>query len=70
MRKYFFISVFGLIAGFSLLLSCAGRNTAFHAIENGFRSVPDSIRIGCYWYWISDNISKDAVVRDLEAMKT
>ena len=70
MRKYFFISVFGLIAGFSLLISCTERNTAFCAIEDGFRNVPDSIRIGCYWYWISDNISKDAVVRDLEAMKT
>ncbi|MDR1103067.1 MAG: glycoside hydrolase family 2 [Tannerella sp.] len=57
-----------------LALSCAENraeeSAAFRTVEEGFRSVPDSVRIGCYWYWISDNISKEAVVRDLEAMKT
>jgi hypothetical protein len=24
---------------------------------------------GCYWYWLSDNISKEGVIRDLQAMK-
>jgi hypothetical protein len=38
-------------------------------MEEGFRTIPDSIRLGVYWYWISDNISEDAVVRDLESMK-
>ena len=38
-------------------------------IEKGFREIPDSIRVGCYWYWISDNISKEGVVKDLYAMK-
>jgi hypothetical protein len=27
------------------------------------------MKLGVYWYWISDNISVDGVVRDLEAMK-
>ncbi len=39
------------------------------AIEKGFQRVPDSIRVGCYWYWISDNISKEGVIKDLYAMK-
>ena len=38
-------------------------------IEKGFREIPDSIRVGCYWYWISDNISEEGVVKDLYAMK-
>ena len=38
-------------------------------IEKGFREIPDSIRVGCYWYWISDNISKEGVIKDLYAMK-
>lgn len=38
-------------------------------VEEGFRSVPDSMKLGVYWYWISDNISKEGVVRDLESMK-
>ena len=38
-------------------------------IEKGFREIPDNIRVGCYWYWISDNISKEGVIKDLYAMK-
>lgn len=53
-------------------LSCtdgSGKDPSFEAIERGFRSVPDSMKLGVYWYWISDNVSKEGVVRDLEAMK-
>ncbi|MBT1687244.1 glycosyl hydrolase [Dawidia soli] len=55
------------------LLLCA--NTATEkdppvaALRKGFRNVPDSVQLGVYWYWISDNISKEGVVKDLEAMK-
>lgn len=47
----------------------AGNAPSFKAIESGFRSIPDSTQLGVYWYWISDNISKEAVVKDLESMK-
>ncbi|RYY54959.1 MAG: glycoside hydrolase family 2 [Chitinophagaceae bacterium] len=33
-----------------------------------FRS-PGSMQLSVYWYWISDNISKEGVEKDLEAMK-
>jgi hypothetical protein len=46
-----------------------GSTVSFTSIEQGFVSPPDSIRIGVYWYWINDNISKEAVVKDLTAMK-
>ncbi len=39
------------------------------ALENGFISPPDSIQTSVYWYWISDNISKEGAVKDLHAMK-
>ena len=39
------------------------------ALENGFITPPDSIQTGVYWYWISDNVSKEGVVKDLESMK-
>ena len=32
-------------------------------------SPPDSIRTGTFWYWISDNISKEGAIADLHAMK-
>ncbi len=38
-------------------------------IEKGFRDVPDSVRVAVYWYWLNNNISKEGVVKDLEAMK-
>lgn len=38
-------------------------------LESGFKSPPDSILTSVYWYWISDNISKEGVVKDLQAMK-
>ena len=38
-------------------------------LEKGFETPPDSVRIGVYWYWISDHISKEGVVEDLKAMK-
>jgi hypothetical protein len=38
-------------------------------LETGFVTAPDSIQTSVYWYWISDNISKEGVVRDLESMK-
>lgn len=41
----------------------------YKALNAGFKTPPDSIQTSVYWYWISDNISKEGVVKDLEAMK-
>jgi hypothetical protein len=38
-------------------------------IEKTFVHIPDSIQTSIYWYWINGNISKEGVVKDLEAMK-
>lgn len=38
-------------------------------LERGFVTPPDSIQTSVYWYWISNNISKEGAVRDLHAMK-
>jgi hypothetical protein len=38
-------------------------------LESGFVTPPDSIQTSVYWYWISDNISKEGAVKDLHAMK-
>jgi hypothetical protein len=37
-------------------------------LRSGFVSPPDSIKPYVYWYWISDNISKEGITKDLEAM--
>ncbi|ANI89646.1 glycoside hydrolase family 2 [Arachidicoccus ginsenosidimutans] len=48
---------------------CRAQTSTVLTAEAGFKQVPDSIRIGCYWYWLSDNISKEGVIKDLQAMK-
>ncbi|WP_165043559.1 glycosyl hydrolase [Dysgonomonas sp. ZJ709] len=41
----------------------------FAPVKNGFITPPDTIQTSVYWYWINDNISKEAVVKDLQSMK-
>jgi len=45
------------------------KEISFNDIEKGFKEIPDSIQTSVYWYWISDNISKEGVIKDLQAMK-
>lgn len=38
-------------------------------LSTSFLIPPDSIQTSCYWYWISNNISKEGVIKDLHSMK-
>lgn len=38
-------------------------------MEAEFKTPPTSVQTGVYWYWIEGNISKEGVIKDLEAMK-
>ncbi|MDR0541855.1 MAG: glycoside hydrolase family 2 [Dysgonamonadaceae bacterium] len=38
-------------------------------LESEFFNPPEDYRVSIYWYWINDNISKEGVVKDLQAMK-
>jgi hypothetical protein len=42
---------------------------SFNGLQNEFTTIPDSIQTSIYWYWLDGNISKEGVVKDLEAMK-
>ena len=41
----------------------------FQKIQTGFITPNDSNTVWCYWYWINDDISKEGITKDLEAMK-
>jgi len=41
----------------------------FNNIKTGFITPADSNKVWCYWYWLNDDISKEGVTKDLEAMK-
>ncbi len=34
----------------------------------GFQSPPDDTRPGCYWYFFKDDVTRDGITKDLEAM--
>jgi hypothetical protein len=38
-------------------------------LAHDFATPPETVTTGVYWYWVNDNISKEGVVRDLQAMK-
>lgn len=37
-------------------------------LTNGFMSPPDSLKPAIYWYWMNENVSKDGITKDLEAL--
>ncbi|MDR1595200.1 MAG: glycoside hydrolase family 2 [Prevotellaceae bacterium] len=55
------------ISGMALLLLATGCKN--DKLADDFLSPPDTMTTGVYWYWMNDNISKEGVVKDLQAMK-
>ncbi len=49
-------------------LSACNRTDGGTALEMAFRNPPESAKPWTYWYWIDDNISKEGITKDLEAM--
>ncbi|WP_282122034.1 glycosyl hydrolase [Algibacter mikhailovii] len=41
----------------------------YKIIQSNFVEPQDENNLWCYWYWINDDISKDGITKDLEAMK-
>jgi len=39
------------------------------AVEDGFKSPPKDTQPGCYWYFFKDDVTKDGITKDLEAMQ-
>ena len=61
MKRLFYILIVTILAA-----ACASKGDS---LKEGFKTPPDSIRAAVYWYWLNNNISKEGVVKDLEAMK-
>ncbi len=55
-----------LLLSLSLSLSLSLR--AADPLAAGFAQPPAQTKPWCYWYWINDNISREGITRDLEAM--
>jgi hypothetical protein len=65
-----FIILFAIaLIGISCTLSDKMSPVDFENIQTGFVTPHDSNTVWCYWYWIGDDISKEGITKDLEAMK-
>lgn len=62
MKKLLIALAFGAVAAATPSRSPAA------SLEAGFSNPPEQTRPWCYWYWISDNLSKEGITKDLEAM--
>ncbi|WP_233702614.1 glycosyl hydrolase [Hyunsoonleella flava] len=49
-------------------MSC-NNSQSYKEIQSGFVNPTEDNNLWCYWYWINDDISKDGITKDLEAMK-
>lgn len=63
-----------LAIGIYLLLflfsgACTPSQNRLSELKKGFANPPDSARPGVYWYFMDGNLSKEAMTKDLEAMK-
>ena len=67
----FLLKLTACIVCATFILACATNpgKVSDQNLERGFVTPPDSIQTSVYWYWISDNISKEGVINDLKSMK-
>lgn len=64
------LSAILVFTGIGLIFAATPKvKPTFSQIESGFKTIPDSVQTSVYWYWMSDNVSKEGVVKDLNAMK-
>lgn len=52
-----------------LILTGCSNSKNYEVIHSGFVNLKEDNNLWCYWYWINDDISKDGITKDLEAMK-
>ncbi len=69
MKKILYISAIFLIYGFFVSCSVDRHDVTSQSLETGFINPPDSIQTSVYWYWVSDHLSEEGVIKDLQAMK-
>ncbi|WP_430427131.1 glycosyl hydrolase [Maribacter litoralis] len=68
MKKVYIISFALLCLCFS---NCAENKSTSKslALEEGFKNPPNEAKARTWWHWVSGNVSKSGITKDLEAMK-
>ena len=60
-----FATGYALSCLFPLILSLP---TFADELADGFRTPPSDTSLGCYWYFLKDDVTKEGITKDLEAM--
>ncbi|MDR1675255.1 MAG: glycoside hydrolase family 2, partial [Tannerella sp.] len=63
MKRVFLRTSVLAVAAMLLVMGCKDR------LAEEFANPPTDQRVGCYWYWIDDTITREGVIADLQAMK-
>lgn len=58
-----------LTALWAVVLLIHQTSLALDPLESGFANPPSEARLHAYWWWLNGNVTKEAITRDLEAMK-
>ncbi len=62
-------NILAIILAFALSIVCLyGQETA-GVLESGFKAPPSEAKARTWWHWISGNVTKEGITKDLEAMK-
>lgn len=67
LRQWLIVIVFGVFSNVSVTVFAQSVAKTKLALE--FKTPPSSVQTAVYWYWIEGNISKEGVIKDLNAMK-
>lgn len=66
MKRYLFALVLALA---SATLYAQSQHEKLERLWQSFLTPPDSIRVGCYYYWVNELVDADGVRKDLQWMK-
>jgi len=73
MNNYYHTIIVGIASTLLLFNSCSNKprlsEEQFNTIVTDFQTPADNNNVWCYWYWIGDDVSKEGITKDLEAMK-
>ncbi len=73
MNNYYHTIIVGIASTLLLFNSCSNKprlsEEEFNTIVADFQTPADNNTVWCYWYWIGDDVSKEGITKDLEAMK-
>ena len=61
----------------AIQLSCGNERTnpvtsndTCNYLNKNFKAPPSNYGVNCWWWWLNGNVNKEAITRDMEAMKS